>query len=233
METKKCTCCCKIKPLEEFCKDKHTPTGRTCRCRQCQKEERDANPEKYKAKGKKYRDTHQEEIKQYVKDNKEKLDAYQKDYRVTYYQENKEAVDNKNKLWMKNNRRYWLDWLSSHRKKKRREDSLYRAKEAARGAINSSIKRKGYTKKSRTYEILGCEWDFFVVYFEGQFDKHMTWENHGSYWEIDHINPLKDAHTYEDVEKWNHYTNLRPLKIKQNREKSGNRPDEDYQFRLL
>ena len=47
----------------------------------------------------------------------------------------------------------------------------------------------------------------------------MSWKNYGSYWEIDHILPLKVAIGVNDLSKLNHFTNLRPLKASENRSK--------------
>ena len=49
----------------------------------------------------------------------------------------------------------------------------------------------------------------------------MTIENHGT-WEIDHIIPLKTAKTKNDIIRLNHYTNLQPLWMEENRRKAGN-----------
>jgi hypothetical protein len=55
----------------------------------------------------------------------------------------------------------------------------------------------------------------------------MTWENHGRYtgnynetWQIDHIIPISNGLSEEEVINLNHYTNLRPLCSKKNLEKS-------------
>ena len=45
----------------------------------------------------------------------------------------------------------------------------------------------------------------------------MTLDNHGTYWEIDHIIPLATATTEEDIIRLNHYTNLQPLEAYYNR----------------
>jgi len=91
--------------------------------------------------------------------------------------------------------------------------------------IQLSLKSKGYTKDSKTFEILGCDVIKFKEYLESKFDHWMTWDNKGLYngsfdygWDLDHIIPLKTALTKEDVIKLNHYTNFQPLCGKLNRE---------------
>ena len=39
----------------------------------------------------------------------------------------------------------------------------------------------------------------------------MSWDNHGTYWDIDHIIPLSTALNEADIIRLNHYTNLQPL----------------------
>ena len=104
-----------------------------------------------------------------------------------------------------------------------KNDYLYRLTNNIRDLIYKSIKNKGYTKKSRTSEILGCS--EFRLYIESKFEDWMTWENKGLYngelncgWDIDHIIPLSGAITEEDVIRLNHYTNLQPLCSKVNRD---------------
>ena len=79
-----------------------------------------------------------------------------------------------------------------------------------RNRVNQYLKNGNQSKK---IEILGCSIKEWVVYLEQQFDKNMSWENHGTYWEIDHIIPLsKDGSFY--------YTNTQPLILEKNRKKS-------------
>ena len=54
----------------------------------------------------------------------------------------------------------------------------------------------------------------------------MNWDNKGKYkkdtynygWDVDHIIPLDTALTEADIVRLNHYTNLRPLCSKVNRD---------------
>ena len=56
--------------------------------------------------------------------------------------------------------------------------------------------------------------------FELKFDENMNWDNKGIYWEIDHINSalkmIKNGYSDEEI---NDIRNVRPLTIKQNRER--------------
>jgi hypothetical protein len=60
------------------------------------------------------------------------------------------------------------------------------------------------------------------MHLEKQFKEGMSWDNHGSYWEVDHIIPC-DSFNMQDIEQQKlcfHYTNLQPLTKIQNRQKS-------------
>lgn len=76
--------------------------------------------------------------------------------------------------------------------------------------IYISIKKQGYTKRSRTYKILGCTYEEFKIHLENQFTDGMTWENQGE-WHLDHIYPVSLAKNEEELIKLNHYTNFQPL----------------------
>ena len=81
------------------------------------------------------------------------------------------------------------------------------------------MKNQGYTKRSKTFDILGVDFDTFKKHIERQFTKGMTWNNHGE-WHYDHIIPISSAKTEEEVIKLNHYTNFQPLWAEDNLRKS-------------
>src|SRR5665213_2576367 len=68
---------------------------------------------------------------------------------------------------------------------------------------------------------LGCSIDFLKTYLSTRFDKDMSWDNYGTYWEIDHIIPLSkfDLTDRDQFLKAVHYTNLQPLTVSDNRRK--------------
>jgi len=89
-------------------------------------------------------------------------------------------------------------------------DPMFRLRCRIRILIATSIKGKGYTKKSHTHEILGCDYPFFKAYIEARFLPGMSWENR-SLWHLDHIVPVSSANTEGQLMKLNYYTNFRPL----------------------
>ena len=98
-------------------------------------------------------------------------------------------------------------------------------KEKIREFIRSAIIKQKPTNKKETEKILGCSIQEARDYLESKFESWMNWSNYGKHkknqynfgWDIDHITPLSTAHTIEDVNILNHYTNLQPLCSEYNR----------------
>ena len=162
----------------------------------------------------------------YLKQHRQERRDYMKQYRL----DNPDMM----KRWIENNysRYLWLSkkWKMEHpdkakihkknnSKKKLLHDPKFRLKANIRRLISMSLKNKGYPKKSKTCEILGISIDGFISHIESQFTDGMSWENKGS-WEIDHIIPISLGKTEQDIIRLNHYSNLRPLGKKDNRDKS-------------
>jgi len=80
-------------------------------------------------------------------------------------------------------------------------------------AIRKSLSDRLSNKIKSSVSYLGASINFFKLWMEFQFNEHMNWENHGSYWHIDHLNPWKIFNFEIDNEInlcWN-WSNLRPL----------------------
>ena len=99
---------------------------------------------------------------------------------------------------------------SKKNKEKRKLNTLYKLSDSVSNLIRCSINRNGYTKKSKSEEILGCSYNYFKEYIESKFQNNMSWENYGE-WQIDHIIPISWAENEEQVYKLNNYKNLQPL----------------------
>ena len=98
-------------------------------------------------------------------------------------------------------------------------DPIFKFKKLIRNNIRNSFGRGGFSKTSKTREILGADWDIVQKHFESLFKEGMTWDNQGE-WVFDHKIPLSICKTEEEVIRLNHYTNLQPLWLEENAFKS-------------
>lgn len=144
----------------------------------------------------------------------------------SHYERNKESYHARARAFERAN----PEWQSSRNKKYRednfgkilsrlrdrhRTDPVYRMKRIVSTSIAGTLRRSGFTKRSKVVEILGCTWDELKQHFERQFLKGMSWDNR-ELWHIDHIVPIASASTEEEVIRLNHFTNLRPIWAKDN-----------------
>lgn len=85
-----------------------------------------------------------------------------------------------------------------------------------------ALRQVGAIKTSPTFEQLGYSVDVFVAHIERQFLAGMGWHNM-QLWQIDHIVPVKQAKTVDDVVALNQLSNLRPMWAKENNTKKAKR----------
>ena len=117
-----------------------------------------------------------------------------------YRNNNLDSAKSSKKKWDDDNRKL----LSDYRNNKREEDPLFKLMCNIRSNISHSYKRKRWSKKSRTQEILGC--DFKV------FEQHLNGFVYGeSGLDLDHIIPVASAKAEEELLSLNHYTNFQLL----------------------
>ncbi len=210
-----CSKCKTPKELNDFNKSNKSKCGYRSECNLCRKLYYDKNKENVI-----------ENNKNWVKNNPEKVKQQKINYRVSNKDKINEDNENYRKLNFDKIKLYQNEYTKkSENKLKRRiykkqklKDPLYKLKHNIGVAIRESFRKNGYTKKSRSYEILGCTYDEFKQYIENKFKDWMNWENHGIYngkldygWDIDHIEPLNNAKCEVDIIRLNHYTNLQPL----------------------
>ena len=179
MESKECTKCNVVKPLEEYSLRK---TGRVeSYCRGCV---RAANRKSYQ----KHKKARNKAVLEWVRDNTDKVEAYWE----------KRKVEGLTNLYMR---------------ERKAKDPLFKFTCSTRVLICNTFKNAcegRHVKRSKTFDILGCDTEFFVSYISEQFVEGMTLGNHGE-WHLDHIIPISTAKTEEDIIRLNHYTNFQPL----------------------
>ena len=219
MKTKVCAKCKIEKDVDEFHKRTISKDGLKRICKECSRIEklkyRLENPNKGIEYRKVYYINNIEKIKKYNKDNNGKIKKYRKD--------NKEKTKLYNQEYKKN--KITSEYQRKYVKNKKKSNPIFKLKVNFSTTLRMSFKQYGYTKRSRTFVILGCSFDDFRTYLESKFETWMNWENKGLYngefkygWDIDHITPQSTAKNEDEFIKLNHYTNLQPLCSKINRE---------------
>lgn len=229
---KKCNKCYIVKDLDLFNRDKSSKDGRRSNCKECSKLYRENNRDHIKEYRERNKDRIKKQIDLWVLNNIEKL----KNDKKKYYQLNKQVILEKSATNYEKNKRRKLEYQKKYQSEnkdkrnkqlseRRQNDVIFRLTTNIRNLINNSFYDSGYSKKSKTREILGCSYDEFKIYLESKFESWMTWENRGIYtgelnvgWDIDHIIPLSNAQSEDEIIKLNHYTNLQPLCTKINRD---------------
>jgi len=128
-----------------------------------------------------------------------------------YNKSDKRKEVNKKYNRTENRRKYMAQW----EKEKRKNNMSYRIRCSISANIRNKIKKESSVD---TYVNL----EEIKTILEKQFDENMSWENYGSYWEIDHIIPQSHfdfTKKKEIIKCWNS-KNLRPLTKKENSQKS-------------
>jgi len=165
--------------------------------KQYNKQWRQDHKEEKKQYNKQWRQDHREQTKQYNQEHREQTKQYNKQYN----QDHKEEKKQYNKQWSKN--RYQID-------------IMYRLNRIIRSAIKQSLKKNSLSKNHRPWETLvGFTIQELKLHLEKQFDSNMNWNNHGTYWHLDHIIPLSSL-KFSSVNDENFkflwcLTNLQPL----------------------
>lgn len=150
---------------------------------------------KYLEYQKKYRldnkEKHKLQCKKWVSNNKEKVKKYKKQY----------EKDNKEKII-----KYQKEYCSNRRK----NDINYNLCKLVRTRIYSAFKSSDWIKKDNTESLLGGDIKTVKNHIESLFKDGMNWSNQGE-WHIDHILPIGNCRTNEEIITRCHYKNLQPL----------------------
>lgn len=179
------------------------------------------NTEKVKAKKREWYERNREDQLAKCKENMQKNREAIRRRKKLYAIKNAESIRIKQKEWRRKNR----EKVHEKKKERYRKDPKYAAAVLVRNRINTAIKRLGYSKKSKTREMLGCDYESLISHLESKFEDGMSWDNRGE-WHIDHITPLASAENDDDFCRLCHYTNLQPLWAKENLSKGAKLPEE-------
>lgn len=207
MSTKTCTKCGLDKQVnaENFHKRSSSKDGFAHECKVC-KSKRDS---------------------QYRKDNKEILS----DNAKSFYQRNKEKIKSKTRKYYRDNKEKIIKREYEYKKRRLKNDHAYRMRESVSNSIYCALFRKEHkgTKSSSCWSKLPYTPEELKEHLESQFDEHMTWDNYGYYWHIDHIYPQSllpyDSLDHENFMLVWDLKNLRPLNAIENMSKGNEIPE--------
>jgi hypothetical protein len=146
-----------------------------------------------------------------------------KDRNRVWREKNLEKAKERCREWRKNNREKYNKKKRDYMKSRRESDPIFKFRGNISHLIRNSLTRKGFTKRSKAYQILGCSYMEFFDHIESKFQDGMTWDNR-NLWHIDHIIPVSSAKTEQELLNLNHYTNLQPLWALDNIKKSNKTP---------
>lgn len=240
--TKTCSTCKETKPLAEYDKQKLGKFGVRGICNSCRREEyktvaedvcrkrREAytklkveNPELLKAINAEHSIRYKKERAIKYQENRKNAEFLLKEAKRKreWTANNKERETNKVREWKKRNGLNYYrknkEWITKNKvayhKKREAIDPIYKLKIRLRKAINKAIRSNGFSKSSKTAQLLGV--DFETAY--------KTLTNGGttsiSNMELDHIVPCAQANSEMEVIKLQHISNFRLITAEDNQSK--------------
>ena len=132
------------------------------------------NKDKFSLYGKEKYKEKSEEIKQRVKKYRIKNYELIKQKKKEYYERNKEKDNKRCKLYRNKNKEILRKKKYEYKVKRLKTDVLFSLTERTRSLINISIRKMGYSKNTKTEQILGCSYKEFKKYFESLFHNGMS-----------------------------------------------------------
>jgi hypothetical protein len=224
---KTCTKCYLEKPLEDFNKAKGRRDGYREVCKLCRNIV--ARSKSYKPSNIKEKQCRECSIIKLILNfhfNKRNLDGYDKDCKdcrkiksKNQYIKNGEKIRAKRTEYYNKNKIEIWEKKKVYETNKRKNDPFFKLKRNLRNRLWYALKNTSWKKNTHFTNYIGCGRDQLISHLELQFQPGMTWENYGL-WEVDHIKPLANAITEQELYNLCHYTNIQPLWELDNQKKS-------------
>ena len=233
--------CGEEKPLDEF-RIRGDSGRRRTECKSCLskylKRYRSENKQRISELNKRWAEAHKEELSDYrlnwQRNNREKCRAYNKKFSQNMTEEQKarrrELEKKYREIWNQDpdyveKRRAWNCESMKRRRKKitayeenrKKIDPVFKLKKQIRNEIRMSFNRRGFRKSERTEAIVGCSLQELYNHLCKTYQIRYGEEYNGDrVVHIDHIIPLANAHTEEEVKKLCRWENLQLLTAEDN-----------------
>ncbi len=239
--TRICRICGERKPLDEF-RVRGDSGKRRNECKGCLskylKQYRSENKQRISELNKRWRNEHKEELSEYQlnwqRGNREKCRAYNKKSTQNMTEERREKANLRYKRYRDARKddpefREYIRVKNCESSKRRRKkitayeesrkkiDPVFKLKKQIRNEIRMSFNRRGFRKSARTEEIVGCTLQELYDHLCKTYLIRYGEEYNGNrVVHIDHIIPLANAHTEEEVKKLCRWENLQLLTAEDN-----------------
>ena len=163
-----------------------------------------------------YRERRRATSRKWAANNSDQVATYGRQYR----HKNQEALREKKKCYVASNKEKVLAAKRKQKARRYKQDTVFRLEQVLRTRINRAIKKQ--SKSGSAVQDMGCTGQQACAHLESLFDEHMTWDNWGTYWQVDHVYPLSKANLEDRIEflavvNWR---NLQPLEKSENNRKN-------------
>jgi len=124
----------------------------------------------------------------------------------------------KSNSWQKANRSKVNEARRDYFRERRHFDPQYRMRKNIQVTTSQALRRPDSLNEVK---YVGCSNVELKQHIESQFSPEMSWNNYGTFWEIDHIKGLREFDLLDpvQVEAAAHFINIRPLKRLENRQR--------------
>lgn len=129
----------------------------------------------------------------------------------SWYSSNKQRKAAVGKLWSEKNIDRKREIVRNCLARRRKIDPTFRLGEAVAIQVRRHAQRVGSWRG-----IVGYSLETLCAHLEARFTPDMTWENYGSFWQIDHIRPVSDFDLPREIIECWELRNLRPLPAVEN-----------------
>ena len=131
--------------------------------------------------------------------------------------QHKQSILKYKKKWRRSNR----EKINSQYRDRLKSDPIFKLRKNCSRSINHILKQNNSSKNNHSFlSFVPYSIDELKSHIEKQFDFNMSWNNYGTYWELDHIIPQSDLPYFSmqdsNFKKCWDLSNLRPLSIKEN-----------------
>lgn len=159
------------------------------------------------------RDCNSKLCKEYKKNNPKIISSYNKKYKA----ENRDEISEYNHNYNLNNREAIQKRQTAQHRERKLVDPNYRITCTVRARLNKTMK----ANSSNYNDLISCSPQFLRSWFQSKFTDKMTFDNHGTYWHIDHVVPCSAFNLLdpEELKVCFHWTNLQPLESRANQSK--------------